>query len=394
MVIPFFLVKDENDELEEPREQKLARDMGRPPWPLKTLPASQKVSRLAADQEGPLIGIIFDPDFFYSQRCWYGWIRAILKDGAEGKVTVPLGNQNPSWREGLDIPLYLTLRGLESASDFIGPVRWIERKAAKVEDCSVVVMPRAMLRGIPEGLTVGELPAYWALNRQEIHIFCEGWLHSFNAIRDAGRRNDLISMCSWEGMVLELGCDAGLMAETCKGIGSRVSWIGVDLNDKRLVQARFFMDMAVKADINLPLPFSQGTKFDRIVCGDVLEHLPYPWDLLTALRQWMNPDGLLIASVPNVGHWSVVEDLLRGRWDETPSGLFCVSHLRFGTKRSWRRWFEKSGWQIIRWEEEKLSLPDEWVVSENIGEALPDRESLETVRYRLAAKIASPQSKR
>ena len=105
MVIPFFLVKDENEELEETREQKLAREMGSPPWPFKTLPASQEVSRLNADKEGPLIGIIFDPEFWYSHRCWYGWIRAILKDGAEGKVTVPLGNQNPSWREGLDIPL-------------------------------------------------------------------------------------------------------------------------------------------------------------------------------------------------------------------------------------------------------------------------------------------------
>ena len=39
-------------------------------------------------------------------------------------------------------------------------------------------------------------------------------------------------------------------------------------------------------------------------------------------------------SVPNVGHYSVVEDLLAGRWDYLPIGLLCSTHYRFFTRRT------------------------------------------------------------
>jgi len=388
-VIPFYRVDYGDRTSGETREQALAREMGRPPWELASVSASQKARKLADRQKGSLVGLVFDPCFFYSHHCWRRWVDALLQDGTKGKVDLPLGNQDPSWRVGLDVPLYLTLRGLEETSEFTGPVRWLERKATRIENFCVSVLPVSLLYEAPEDLNVGALPDYWVEQGQEVRIFCSGWLHSFNAVRDAGCRHDLLFMCDWHGRVLELGCDMGLMAGTCKESGSHVEWIGIDRNGERLGQARSFMDMAVLADINLPLPFSAGTKFDRIVCGDVLEHLPYPWDVLSGLRRWLRPDGLLVASVPNVGHWSVVEDLVKGRWDETPSGLFCVSHLRFGTKRSWERWFEKSGWQIISWEEERVPLPEGWILSPRGAEDAWDTQSLETVRYRLTAKAVS-----
>ena len=45
--------------------------------------------------------------------------------------------------------------------------------------------------------------------------------------------------------------------------------------------------------------------------------------------QVLPPGGVVVLSVPNVGHWSVVADLLAGRWDYLPAGLVCVTHLRF-----------------------------------------------------------------
>jgi hypothetical protein len=78
--------------------------------------------------------------------------------------------------------------------------------------------------------------------------------------------------------------------------------------------------------------------------------------------------------------------LFCGRWDETPSGVFCVSHLRFGTKESLQRWFESSGWKIVKWERETYPIPDNWIISRQTVENIGDRESLETLRYRLVAR--------
>ena len=85
----------------------------------------------------------------------------------------------------------------------------------------------------------------------------------------------------------------------------------------------------------------------------------------------------------------MIEDLLDGRWDETPSGLFCINHLRFGTQTSWRRWFEKTGWETVVWQEETVPLPDPWLISRTDNRDC-DRNynwnSLETIRYRVAAR--------
>ncbi len=383
--VPFFRVDYEERVGMESRENALACEMGRPPWRHGFVGSSQTARDLADRQVGAWVGFIFDPCFYYSPDCWDQWLDAVLDQGDVRHVYVPLGNQDPLWRIGLDIPLYLTLRGLEIASQFAGPDLWMERTPSKSTMFPVAIVPVSLLSKNPDVLEVGSLPEYWRNMGQAMHIFCRGWLHAFNGLEDAGCRRDLLDMCDWRGRVLELGCDRGLMAGTCRESGFDGAWIGIDQNGDGLRQARGSMDLAVQADICKPLPLSSGSLFDRIVCADVLEHLPYPWDVLRDLRQRIQPDGLLVASVPNVGHWSVVEDLMAGRWDETPSGLLCVTHLRFGTKRSWERWFKKSGWRVMKWERETLPPPDNWQYLTAEKRQAVDRQSLETIRYRLIA---------
>ena len=388
MTIDFYWVKAENTRRAPTPEQTLAQRMGHPPWGLQTVSPTQSTARFAAGLKGPFVGLIFDLEFYYSRTCWLNWVEAAAHRKDPDRIFVPLGNQNPAWRQELEVPLYLTLRGVEIASDFVGPQRWVKRRSAVPEEYCVAIVPATILKQIPAPINLGVLPRYWAEKKQELLIFCKGWLHSFNVLADAGKRQDLLAMCRWKGRVLEIGCGTGLMAQHCRELGYDVSWTGVDLNRQSLLKARQSMDLAIQTDVNHGLPIRTDRKFDRVVCADVLEHLAYPWGFLTRLKTWIKPDGLLVASVPNVGHWSIVEDLLCGRWDETPAGILCVSHLRFGTQNSWSRWFRDSGWDILRWEMEKIPLPKTWNrASECFGENF-NPESLETVRYRLLAQMA------
>lgn len=45
--------------------------------------------------------------------------------------------------------------------------------------------------------------------------------------------------------------------------------------------------------------FTPPTKYDTIVMSHVLEHIEHPVEVLTALRNWLSQDGLVIVSVPN-----------------------------------------------------------------------------------------------
>jgi len=369
-------------------ETDLAMEMGEPPWGWTPLSGAVTVGDLLRQTRDALLGLTFDPEFWYGKGCWRRWMKALTLEGTSGKINVPLGNQDPAWRAGMSVPLYLTLRGIERASEFVGPVRWAETLCSRPEGFLVVVVQKSVLEGLPPDLIVADLPEHWAREVREVRIFCEGWLHAFNVIEEAGRRPDLLAMCDWQGRVLEFGCSTGLMAVACKEMGSKVLWVGIDLDLDSLKRARASVDLCIQADITQVLPLSQKIKFDRIVCGDVLEHLPYPWRFLSSIRQWLKPGGFLVASFPNVGHWSIVEDLMAGRWDETPSGTLCVTHLRFGTRRTWARWLQASGWEVLRWESEKVPLPEGWHGC--LEERVEDQhlEGLETYRYRVLARTS------
>lgn len=383
-MIPVFQVQPVHEKILTP-EQKLARRMGRPPRPRQVVPETMPARDLMRETGYRQIALIYDPEFWYPEHCWLSWLAAEVSDPARDFISVPLGNQNPEWRRGLDIPLYLTVPGLEKASRFMGPAKWKRGLISTGHETSVFVLPDSLFMSMPDGLLLKDVPDYLRKCRARVRIFCRGWLHSFNALGDAGARHDLLGMTDWKGQVLEFGCGSGMMARACKEAGSQVTWTGVDLDPEALQQAAGHLDLAVMADASRGLPISGKIRFDRAVCGDFLEHLAYPWQFLAGLREFMNKNGQLVASVPNIGHWSVVQDLLAGRLDEAPAGIMCVTHLRFGTKKTWQRWLNQSGWEVMKWEEERIALPEGWEDLVGKRDLDIDKNSLETVRYRLLA---------
>ena len=45
----------------------------------------------------------------------------------------------------------------------------------------------------------------------------------------------------------------------------------------------------------------------------------------------MAPNSTCVICIPNVGHWSVVLQLLKGQFDDSEDGLLDKTHLRFFT---------------------------------------------------------------
>ncbi len=385
MISAYRITSD--DVASQSREQALARKMGKPPLPCAAVPESRRLDEFLKSSDAEYLLMIFDPEFWYPETCWINWLDAERNNPTRDLISLPLGNQNPGWRKGLDVPLYMTESGLEKASLFQAKTIWMYRQAETVQELCVFLTPRVILEQIPGKLKLKSIPEYLSFRKYPVRIYCHGWLHNFNALGDAGCRRDLLSMTEWKGLVLEMGCGSGFMAGTCKSMGNEVVWIGVDFDAMVIRDASEHVDLAVLADANHHLPFTPNVLFDRVVCADFLEHLPYPWEFLSALRGKMAQGGQLIASVPNVGHWSVVLDLMAGRFDELPAGNLCVTHLRFGTKISWGRWLKQSGWDVLCWEEERLPLPDNLKTFGHEYGLKTDRDSLETIRYRLLAEV-------
>jgi 2-polyprenyl-3-methyl-5-hydroxy-6-metoxy-1,4-benzoquinol methylase len=145
--------------------------------------------------------------------------------------------------------------------------------------------------------------------------------------------------------VLDIGCGAGWLGEAIKK-RQPAEVVGIEFVEAAARRAEQRLDRVLAGDIeHLEPDFTPGS-FDAVVCGDVLEHLRDPARMLHRIRTWLQPDGLLIASIPNVRHHTVVRGLLAGNWTYESAGLLDRTHLRFFTRREIEKLFFRTGFGI------------------------------------------------
>lgn len=142
------------------------------------------------------------------------------------------------------------------------------------------------------------------------------------------------------GIVLDLGCGAGAIAEPLRERGHE--YVGCDL-DKRAVDAlcaRKFEGHQLDLSDSLALgdrvvSIVKGRRVAAVTLLDTIEHLPETSTFVAALRDTLvaldRP--ILVISVPNVAHFDVGAKLLTGRWDYTPTGLLDHTHVSFFTEK-------------------------------------------------------------
>jgi SAM-dependent methyltransferase len=156
------------------------------------------------------------------------------------------------------------------------------------------------------------------------------------------------------GAVLEVGCGAGALAREYRRINPVVLYLGVEMVPEAATAAAsigrvdrvFTGDAATVEPSDLGLSaFDPGV--DCLVFGDVLEHMVDPWAALARLAQWVREGGQVLACIPNIQHYSVLVNLLRGQWQYRDEGLLDRTHLRFFTLQGVKDLFAGAGLRIF-----------------------------------------------
>lgn len=144
--------------------------------------------------------------------------------------------------------------------------------------------------------------------------------------------------------VLDVGCGVCVkLVEHLLPTGAHV--VGID-QASALAVARSLGCRSDLHPVNLESPsLDLGCTFDVILCADVLEHLRDPAALLRALRPLLAAEGVLVASLPNSGHWYFRLNVLMGRFPRQDKGLFDRTHLQFCMWTNWVELFESAGLQ-------------------------------------------------
>jgi hypothetical protein len=91
--------------------------------------------------------------------------------------------------------------------------------------------------------------------------------------------------------------------------------------------------------------------------------------------------------VPNVGHLSLVRDLLLGRHDPVPAGLCDAGHLRWFTKTFLAETIAEAGWTLTAIESLPGAPPPDPGPLEALAQGWPeaDPKSLRTYQWIAAA---------
>jgi len=144
--------------------------------------------------------------------------------------------------------------------------------------------------------------------------------------------------------VLDLGCGNAYLGGLLTARGYRVTGVErAEGFDPALVPAGVTMITADLERDGLPLG---EQRFDYILCADILEHLRDPARLLTQARQYLKPQGRLVASLPNSGHLYFRLTILAGRFPQEDKGLFDRTHVRFYMWNGWRALLTQAGFTL------------------------------------------------
>jgi SAM-dependent methyltransferase len=245
-------------------------------------------------------------------------LKSAIDDGAPAAAPAPVSAGMTS-----DAPLY-TPRDFEQ----------LEARAITDRNAAASQLPISLWSGQALSAAIGEMPLSRLLtepralppgSRLDAGVFLP-----FTDYYGEVRADLLPHLPERADDVLEIGCGRGLTGALIQErLGCRVT--GVELHPGIAAEARGRLSSVIVGDIE---SLAVDGRYDAIVASELIEHVADPDAVLLKLKALLAPGGRIVLSVPNVGHYSIVEDLLAGRWDYVPIGLLCVTHLRFFTRRT------------------------------------------------------------
>ncbi|MEJ2619055.1 MAG: class I SAM-dependent methyltransferase [Candidatus Thiodiazotropha sp.] len=184
--------------------------------------------------------------------------------------------------------------------------------------------------------------------RNDIRLSENAIVHRFAHYADMPRPELVELVHDKVKSVLDIGCGTGQYGKSLSQLRPDISIIGIERSAKLAKQAACFYSEVINKDIE---QIEADFKVDLINCGDILEHLRDPWQTLIKLADILSDEGYLTVSIPNASHWSIVRELVSGKFDYLPAGLFCIGHIRWFTEHSFSGILDQCGFtteKIIR----------------------------------------------
>jgi len=146
--------------------------------------------------------------------------------------------------------------------------------------------------------------------------------------------------------ILEIGCSGGGTLAKIKDVWKNSSVKGIEIVPEIAeVGKNKGLDVICCNIEEAELPYEKES-FDYIILADVIEHLREPEEVLKIILLYLKKGGSFLCSVPNIQHITIINNLIKGKFEYTDSGILDKTHLRFFTLHSIRQLFDSIGTKI------------------------------------------------
>lgn len=161
----------------------------------------------------------------------------------------------------------------------------------------------------------------------------------------SGARLDYIEKMpdSEAARILEIGCGNGATGAEAIARNKCGKYIGVEVFEPIAAQAAKVLNDVHVGNIEImDLPYPEKY-FDILILSEVLEHLVKPNDVIARISKLLKPGALVFASSPNIAHWRVIFELVKGRFEYQGQGIMDESHVHWFTPFSFEALFNRNG---------------------------------------------------
>jgi len=159
-------------------------------------------------------------------------------------------------------------------------------------------------------------------------------------------RKEVETLVPEEAMrILDVGCGEGILGKRLLEKGAE-EVVGIEVDPIASKRANENLSRVIKGDVTcLELQYEDGY-FDCIIFADILEHLKEPLSTLRRFKHYLADSGSIVASIPNVRYYGVLNMLVEGHWKYQDSGILDRTHLRFFTMKDMESLFTEAGYEI------------------------------------------------
>ena len=281
---------------------------------LRELPATRRTETpgrvpTVADAAGdaPIVLVQADPEAYLLPEPARRLVDGLASRG-DLSALQPVSNEAESEESRFAPPFaYLTPTLLAEAVAFVAASGGAVRDRVRSRLAGLRRAPFGAGGRCPRTFRCGTFPRELGARGLAVGIDPGAYVHRYGAM-DASAREDLAAKVP-EGAaaVLDVGCSRGATAAALRARGAR-RIVGIEPDREDAAAAAKVYDEVLCARLD-EVRENFDRRFDAILFGDVLEHLADPSEALVRVRPWLSATGVVVASVPNAGHWSIVDDL-------------------------------------------------------------------------------------